>query len=177
MSNTRLITAIIAFVATFVFSAGLVRLLFGAPEPPPVSYNYNRTRCFDRQAKGIESFILKDISNGEERIDKISRHGGWDVTPASEYFTEFATAVDQYSRTSGSMDASHLPHDLQIAWNKHMNAWRNYADYLNETQNRSGRKAIGEEDYREAQSLYNTEINRTWYEVLRIARTHGANVY
>ena len=177
MSNTRIITAFIAFIATFIFSAGLVRILFGAPEYTAASYNYSRTHCFDRKARSIENFIYSDIANGEQRMDKIVRRGGYNVTPSSVYFADLADAVDEYAQTSGSMDDSQLPQDLRAEWRKHMNAWRNFADFLNETNASAARKAMSPEEFRAAERLYNKEINRTWEEVLSIGRTYGARVY
>ena len=164
MSNTKFITAVVAFVATFIFSAGLVRIIFPAPV---VQYVY-----FDRpqytnpnNTNEIESFLLRDIRNGEDRMDRISTLRNSD---SKRYSAEFADAVMQYSLTSSNMDATRFPQDFQIAWRNHMKAWRNYADFLKET-NDSSTSRCGE-------SRYNSEINRTWAEVLRIARSYGADV-
>jgi hypothetical protein len=155
MSNTRVITAIIAFVATFIFSAGLVRLIFPAPV---VKYVYTeRPRTFERSSNEIEQFLLQDIRNGDSRMDY-------------KYQDDYAAAVMDYWRVSSSMDASRFPRDFQNEWHDHMQAWRNYADYLAETKNSTTRRRCGE-----SKRLI-SEINRTWEEVKAVGRTYGAYV-
>jgi hypothetical protein len=155
MSNTRTITALVAFVATFIFSAGLVRIIFPAPV---VKYVYTeRPRTFERSSNEIEAFLLRDINNGESRMDY-------------KYTDDYAGAVMDYWRTSSSMDTSRFPRDFQDKWSAHMQAWRNYADYLTEVKKSSARR-----DCREGSRLIG-EINRTWEEVKSTGRTYGAYV-
>jgi hypothetical protein len=155
MSNTRIITALVAFVATFIFSAGLVRIIFPAPV---VKYVYTeRPRTFERSTNEIEAFLLRDISNGDARIDY-------------KYTETYADAVRDYWETSSSMDASGFPQDFQDAWRVHMKAWGDYADYL------QARKVSKNTRYCGLEKQYNAEINRTWQEVLRIGSTYGSNV-
>jgi hypothetical protein len=175
MSNTRFFTATIAFIVTFIFSAGLVRLIFGTPEVAPVSYH--RTQCFNRQSNMIESFIRQDIRNGETRMDKIARRGGMSITPSSIYFADFSKAVTEYSNESGGMDASRLPADLQTAWREHMKAWRDFAEFLAAVKDNGPANRMDTEDFKYAERGYNQEINRTWENVLSTGRSYGANVY
>jgi len=156
MSNTRIITALVAFLATFIFSAGLVRLIFPAPV---VKYVYTeRTRNYERRSSNeIEQFLLRDIRNGEERND---------YTRAGNYADEVMT----YWEASSSMDASRFPQDFQDAWNEHMQAWGDYAKYLRDKKSSQRNYSCG------LDKRYNREINRTWDEVLRIGRTYGAYV-
>lgn len=155
MSNTRVITAIIAFAVTFIFSAGLVRLIFPAPV---TKYVYTeRPRMFERSSNEIEQFLLQDIRNGDSRVDY-------------KYRDDYAEAVMDYWKTSSSMDASRFPQDFQNEWREHMQAWRNYADHLVETKN-SPRHRCGE-----GKRLI-SEINRTWEEVKATGRTYGAYVH
>ena len=154
MSNTRIITAFVAFVAAFIFSAGLVRIIFPAPV---VKYVYTESpRTFDRSSNEIESFLLRDISNGSDRVD-------------NRYADNYADAVTEYWKASSSMDASRFPQDFQNAWNLHMQAWGDYAEYL-QAKKAANRKSCGMDKH------YNSEINRTWEEVLRIGRTYGSNI-
>lgn len=155
MSNTRIITALVAFVATFIFSAGLVRLIFPAPV---VKYVYTeKTRTFERSSNEIEQFLLADIRNGESRND-YSRMDG------------YADEVMEYWQASSSMDASRFPQDFQNAWNLHMEAWGDYAKYLQDKKSSKRNYSCGLE------KRYNAEINRTWEDVLRIGRNYGAYV-
>ncbi len=162
MSNTRFITAIVAFVATFIFSAGLVRIIFPAPA---VQYVFtSRPQYRDRSSNEIESFLLRDIRNGESRMDRISSLREMDK---ELYSAEFADTVMDYSITSSNMDASRFPQDFQNAWREHMKAWRNYAEFLKENDPTLSKCA---------ERRCNAEINRTWVEVIRISRNYGANV-
>ena len=155
MSNTRIITALVAFVATFIFSAGLVRIIFPAPVTKYV--NVERTRTYQRSSNEIEQFLLRDISNGELRNDY-------------RYADDYALEVMTYWEASSSMDASRFPQDFQNAWREHMQAWGDYAKYLQEKKASQRNYSCGLE------KRYNAEINRTWEEVLRIGRTYGSNV-
>jgi hypothetical protein len=151
MSNTRIITALVAFVATFIFSAGLVRIIFPAPV---VKYVYSE-QTVRRSSSEIETFLLRDIRNGELReVDRYSEN--------------HANAVMDYWKTSSSMDASGFPQDFQNAWRLHMNAWGNYAEYL-QTKNESSSSYSCSLEKR-----YNEDINRTWADVLRIGRNYGS---
>jgi hypothetical protein len=155
MSNTRTVTALVAFVATFIFSAGLVRIIFPAPV---VKYVYTeRPRTFERSSNDIETFLLRDIRNGESRMDY-------------KYTDDYSEAVMDYWKTSSNMDASRFPRDFQDSWREHMQAWRNYADYLAEVKKSSARR-----DCSEGRRLV-SEINRTWEEVKSVGRTYGAIV-
>lgn len=153
MSNTRIFTALIAFVATFIFSAGLVRIIFPAPV---VKYVYME-QSPRRSASEIESFLLRDVRNGELReVDRYSEN--------------HANAVMDYWKTSSSMDAAAFPQDFQNAWRLHMNAWGNYAEYLqNKKESNNGYSCSLEK-------RYNEDINRTWEDVLRIARNYGSTL-
>jgi hypothetical protein len=155
MSNTRITTALVAFVATFIFSAGLVRLIFPAPV---VKYVYTeQSRTFERSSNEIERFLLADISNGESRNDY-------------RYTDSYADEVMEYWQASSSMDASGFPQDFQNAWNLHMQAWGDYAKYLQDKKSSKSNYSCGLE------KRYNAEINRTWEDVLRIGRNYGAYV-
>ena len=160
MNNTRSITAIVAFIATFIFSAGLVRIIFPAPA---VEYVFtNRPQYTNRNSSEIESFLLRDIRNGENRMNRISS-----LRENERYSAEFADAVMNYSISSSNMDASRFPQDFQNAWREHMKAWRNYAEFLKEADPTSSKCSEGR---------LNAEINRTWIEVVRIGRSYGADV-
>ncbi len=156
MSNTRTITALLAFVATFIFSAGLVRIIFPVPV---VKYVYTeRQRTFERRSSNdIEAFLLRDIRNGEERQDY-------------RYADDYAGEVMDYWKASSNMDASRFPQDFQDAWRVHMQAWGDYAVYLQDKKASNRNYSCGLE------KRYNAEINRTWEEVLRIGRTYGAYI-
>jgi len=73
------------------------------------------------------------------------------------------------------LDASEFPQDFQIAWNKHVDAWQDYSEFL-DIKKDSSKQKMNIDDYRDLDNSYNNEITETWYEVLRIGRNHGAYV-
>lgn len=150
MKNTKVIIAVIAFAVTFIFSAGLVKIIFPAPA---VQYVYvERPLLIERSnTNEIETFLLRDINNGDSRDNS-------------------AESVMDYWQASSSMDASRFPRDFQKVWSEHMQAWHNYAEYRMAVKNSPSRR-----DSREAVRL-NGEINRTWEIVKSVGRTYGAYV-
>lgn len=171
MKNTRTVTTIVAFIATFIFSAGLTRIIFPAPA---IQYVYiDRPQYIEHSSNEIEIFLLQDITNGESRMD---RAGSLRDVNDEEYFADFADSVMEYSDTSSSMNADNFPQDFQIAWQLHMKAWRNYANFLAIQENAPAGKRMKNADFKKGENSLNTEINRTWFEVLRIGRNHGAYI-
>jgi hypothetical protein len=171
MKNTRTVTTIVAFIATFIFSAGLTRIIFPAPV---VQYVYiDRPQYIEQSSNEIELFLLQDISNGESRMDRTSSLRDMND---EEYFAVFADSVMEYSDTSMSMNADNFPQDFQAAWHFHMKAWRNYAEFLAIQENAPAGKRMKKADFQKGESSLNAEINRTWFEVLRISRNYGADV-
>ncbi|MBS1798152.1 MAG: hypothetical protein JSS81_30340 [Acidobacteria bacterium] len=166
MSNTRNIIAVAAFAAAFIFSAGLVRIFFPQPavevlypsETCPFSRSAVEPRGFEKcTARSIENFVREDELNGYDRS-------------GNAYSDDKAESVMIYWRKSSQMDATRFPQDFQDAWGKHMQAWRNYADYLHDRKTSRRNLSRPSEDY------YNGEIDRTWDEVLRIGRSYGADI-
>lgn len=174
MKNTRFTAGIIAFITTFALSVGLVWLFFGFPVKP-TPFNYRHHNCSQRHSEAIYSFLRRDINNGEMR----------DVRSFSSNYSEredryiysienHANSVAEYVEASGNMNASHLPQDFQNAWRKHIDAWRDYSEYLNDLKKSKSR--IKSNDFYKAEKPYNKEINETWEEVLQIGRTYGAYI-
>lgn len=177
MRNKRLIAGIIAFIGTFAVSVGLVWLLFGFPAKPTYTYIYSRHNCSERHESAIYSLLQRDINNGRERDMRSFRTVDWEDTGNSRYsIKNHADSVAGYVNYSSSMDTSDLPQDFQIAWQKHMNAWRDYSNYLNDLKESSADSEMNEDGFEASENRYTNEINRTWYEVLRIGRTYGAYI-
>lgn len=109
----------------------------------------------------ITQIIAKDIENGMNRRQDFSR----------DYYV-YALATNDYVTVSENLDVSDLPSDFQAAWQKHMQAWRTHSDFLNE----AGKSSEIDSDFREISSRQINEINRTWYEVIRIARSYKAAI-
>ena len=73
--------------------------------------------------------------------------------------------------TSGSMNDETLPSDFQSAWREHMQARRDYSNFLNEV----SENKIKDESFRRLEDKYITNINKTWAAVLKIGRGYGAS--
>ncbi len=175
MRNTRFITAIIAFAGTFAVSVGLVWLLFGFPVKEVVNYSHHN--CSQRHADAIYSHLQRDIGNGRERDEKSFRANNREENDESGYSVLFhASSVAEYADQSGSLDTSNLPQDFQIAWHKHMDAWRNYSEFLTDMKEVADDGKISQKNFEILQNRYTNEVDRTWYEVLRISRNYGAFV-
>jgi len=176
MTKTRYIVGIIAFIGTFAVSVGLVWLIFGFPTKP--NYNYTRHKCNDRNADAIFSHISRDKRNGEIRDQRSFRTNNWERNGEIGYSIEnHADSVANYVDEAYRMDVTDLPQDFQIAWQIHIAAWRDYSNYLNELKNSPETEKSDHRDFIFSENRYNNEINRSWYEVLRKGRIHGADVW
>jgi hypothetical protein len=145
------VISIVAFTVTFGFSVGLIGLLFGFPQA------------------NIERLINQDINNGEFRNFEIRQVDSYNKLTISEY-TE---SINNYVDKSESMDDSDLPADFQAAWRSHMKAWRDYSNFLNEMRESSYK--MNDSEFKKHESEFNLQINRTWYQTLRIGRSYGAS--
>ncbi|MEK7723642.1 MAG: hypothetical protein AAB336_04785, partial [Acidobacteriota bacterium] len=83
-----------------------------------------------------------------------------------------AVRTNDYVSASENINVDGLPAEFQDAWQRHMQAWRNHTNYLNEKRFDRGFNS----NYDAISSDQINEINRTWWEVLRIARQNGAKI-
>jgi hypothetical protein len=155
--KTKHIIALVTFVATFVLSSTLVALLF--PQPVTVARNVVVSRgCKTSTAQRISQLLRQDINNGVSRRDIESAE------------RSRAARTEDYVSASERLSYEDLPTNFQTAWQKHIQAWRKQANLLNTLESDDL-----EDEAMERMSYRNTEeINRTWYEVLRIAKENGA---
>lgn len=157
--KTKHILALVTFVATFVFSSALVALLFPQPVKQVRNVVFNKG-CKTTTAQRIFQLLQSDINNGSTRRD-------WESNQRS-----LAARTEDYVSASERLSYEDLPMDFQAAWQKHIQAWRKQANLYNTLDSDEF-----EDEAIERMSNRNTdEINRTWYEVLRIARQHGAMI-
>lgn len=174
MKNSRTVYGLIAFAVAFVFSAGLVRILFPAPYVPvvevtplPVRESYCDRRKHPKKPKlatRLEEFIEQDKTNGDDRST--------DLIDGNVVSPTFVDSVNEYYETSSSMNTDYFPRDFVDAWNAHMKAWKNYADYLQLNRDRR----VDRDLFDAKQRAYNKEISKTWDVVIRLARENGAEV-
>lgn len=173
--RSKHIAALITFFATFAFSA-FIALLFATPKfyevPPVKDYTFKSYHNGCRKGTGdkIKDFLVQDKQNGSN-LDRyrLSYDEGF-VTRAS--LEIFADSVSEYYALSTIMHSSHFPRDFQNAWSEHMGAWMEYEEFLQTSKN----KRLTFEDFNSRAERYSDEITRTWKEVLRVGREHGADL-
>ncbi len=159
------ILGIIAFTVTFGLSAGLVGLLFGFPQTQTHSHASNVSYNSAYQGK-ISRLLDRDVSNGDLREKAYFKF--YDGDAESLYKNdEYRQAVNEYYINSSSMCDSATPEDFRYAWREHMNAWKNQAEYLN---------TLDDNESAENYIDNTVEINRTWFQVLRIANRYGVEI-
>lgn len=172
----KIILGIIAFTLTFGFSAGLVGLLFGFPQPEVKPFAYNKKYNSVHSDK-IQRLLTKDIGNGDLRNQEIykleTNNNGF---ASSIYKAKYRSVINDYYVKSSSINDSNLPEDFKYAWREHMNAWKKQAQYLDSLQ--EDKEGFAEDiDLAVKNYSDNTnEINSTWYQVLRIADRYGVDV-
>lgn len=166
------ILGIIAFTLTFGLSAGLVGVLFGFPQPQHNSYVSTVRHNSVYQGK-ISRLLSRDVSNGDAREKAYYEFYEGD-TESLYKNDEYRQAVNEYYISSSSLNDSAIPEDFRYAWREHMKAWKDQAEYLNSIQNDS----YGKNDKTTAENYTDNtvEINRTWFQVLRIASRYGVEI-
>jgi hypothetical protein len=170
----KIILGIIAFTLTFGLSSTLVGLLFGFPQPSPQTFTSNAKYSSAYKYK-IKRLLKRDVRNGELRnrqVDKLYTNNGDFSSLYSN--AEYRQSINDYYVKSSSMNDSNLPDDFKYAWREHMKAWKNQASYLNSLQD--GSFSNGDESPVENYTDNTNEINRTWFQVLRIAERYGVEI-
>lgn len=165
------IVSIIAFISAFAVSAAFASLFIDKSQYENYSIytsrNYSNCRYADQTCKDILSLLVRDISNGRKRQENYDYSLGKDGNVSPKY----AETVAVYADASGSLDDEHLPADFQSAWREHMQAWRDYSDFLNEV----SENKIEDEAFDRLEDIYTYKINKTWAAVLKIGRGYGAS--
>ena len=174
MRSTKIFISAVAFIAAFVFSVVFVGLLFGSSQSS--SHFVYKKNCSQQYAENISALIRQDVKNGRTRGKKLYQIDK-DFRPpfTNPTFADYSGAVTEYVDASHSIYAGNLPHDFQYAWREHLRAWRNYSDFLESMKYASEQSKQFEEETGISDARYSQEINRTWDEVLRIAREYNAD--
>ncbi|HZH34232.1 MAG TPA: hypothetical protein VEX64_05290 [Pyrinomonadaceae bacterium] len=171
--KTKLITTLIAFATTFGFSTLMMEFV-KEKRAPQTHYLTTQIRYHSETEQKILKLLRQDIKNGLERRSKLSHMEDVDFSTAA-LLNDYAEATAEYAYKSSSIDETGIPADFQFAWRRHMKAWRDYADFLDETRNLSENQRR-EMDLDEMDFEKSLEINQSWREVLRTARKYGASL-
>ncbi len=175
--RSKNILSVVAFIAAFGLSVAFASLFISKNTYSCSSTNYLKYKQNPATAEAITDLIHEDYVNGYNRSEKIYDIGeSYPPDVNSVAFADYAEAIEGYVDDSSSMDANDLPGDFQTAWRGHMEAWRDYSTFLNQSADISGRTACSLRKFNATESLHNQKINRTWFEVLQIGRSYGANV-
>ncbi|HLM01927.1 MAG TPA: hypothetical protein VK400_12805 [Pyrinomonadaceae bacterium] len=175
--RSKAVLSIIAFLAAFGISVAVTpRTSTKSTAGNP----YVKRSCAQTAAaRRITSLLEQDIENGNilDRKMRRVRENGLSRN-SEEYFVTYARLTDQYVTASQAIDDSQLPKDFTSAWRAHMKAWRNHADFLNETGYNPPRSSVdgAGSGPRETYAQQNNEISNTWFEVLRVAREYDAYI-
>ncbi len=168
------ILAIIAFFATFIFSV----LLIGVPVKKTSCFTYNFTNSSHTHNRAtqrkITDLLKRDIANGDFRDLNIRANSNFYLDDTFHIPASFVDTVEDYVSKSESINDADLPADFQNAWRDHMKAWRDHADFLETSQTSCLMRSLDSDDMRRVYLSQDREISRTWYKVLRVAKSHGA---
>lgn len=181
------ILSIAAFVTTFALSAAFASLFIVKPlntetytivsKPSYTAKSYCNLKRKSAAAVAIADLIANDHINGDARSNanyKIDE--GYSPSPTTAGFKIYANNVEKYVNASSSMSTTNLPKDFKAAWREHLKAWRNYSNFLNRTAVSSDKRILDRDSFDEAEIPYNSEISRTWAEVIEIGNSYGADV-
>jgi hypothetical protein len=167
----KTVLSIIAFVTAFAVSVAVTPQTVRQTSPS----SYYSKRCSET-ARKITNLLERDIANGQARDRKMNRVLEQDASVGSPiYNLHYTAAVTAYTKESLAIDTADLPNEFKSAWREHMNAWQKHSDFLNENVGLDGR-ILRERGFYRTSDAHIREISETWYEVLRIARKHGAEI-
>lgn len=165
------IVSIIAFISAFAVSAAFASLFIDKSQYTNYNIyavkNYSACQNGDQTCKDILSLLVRDVRNGQTRQDDYD----YSLSEKGNVSPKYAESVADYADNSGSMNDENLPSDFQSAWREHMQAWRDYSNFLNEV----SENKIADESFRRLEDKYTRNINKTWAKVLKIGRGYGAS--
>jgi len=168
--NTKIITAIVAFLIAFGFSTAITRL-FVAPAGNFYSF---RSESYTQNRQKIHALLQQDVRNGLQRRAKLDEMN-IDLSHFSvESVVAEAELVAEYTDSSANINDSDLPHEFQAAWREHMKAWREHAEFYNRVKHSCERRRLTDDQIAETSAKQSRKIDNTWYKVLRIAKRYDA---
>ncbi len=176
--RSKTIISLLTFALTFGFSAYFAS--FFLPEKVVVkdfNFNYN----YDYNFKSAENdsamlkFLRQDIQNGVERSANYYNRGDESNTEYAlkDYIQRKSASVKIYHEESSSMDSGGFPRDFRVAWKKHMNAWRDYSNFLVKSAHTD---QIDENEFYTKKAELNAEISATWKDVLDIGENYDERI-
>jgi hypothetical protein len=171
--RSKHIIAIVTFFTCFAVSSFLVGMIFpNDASNTELNQIVNlRPQADAEVSEKILVLLQQDGENGDQRDDEIFDY--WTENERVFSLTAKTRIFSDYAKNSATIDDSGLPQDFQTAWRKHMDAWADYSDFLRKVENAK----MSSENINRVERQYESDINSTWYEVLHIARSYGAEFY
>lgn len=167
------IISTIAFITAFAFSAAFASLFIDKSQTTSFetyeirNVSTSNCRASDKTCLDILALLVQDIRNGDRRVANYD----YSVSGKGNVSIRRAESVEEYADASSRMEDAHLPSDFRSVWREHMQAWRDYSDFLNEV----SRKKISESEFEQQEDRLIYDINRTWAIVLKTGRGYGAD--
>lgn len=189
--RSKINLSIVAFIVAFGLSAAVaglfaverqsktVYLSVTAPEIAPTYQS--KTSCFGKRnnasvAQKITGLIRQDHLNGNESGKSVYDGNAAIFSSNDATFSGYAEAVKRYVDSSDTIKTNDLPSDFQNAWSEHLQAWRDYSNFLNRMKMSSKRTVLTDEELLEIDAFHSREINRTFTDVTEIGANYGADV-
>ncbi|MCW5958827.1 MAG: hypothetical protein KIS76_01620 [Pyrinomonadaceae bacterium] len=164
----RSVLSTLVFALTFGSSVLLVGLIFGFPSFTGKLFFTNSLSAEERVAVRIERLLERDRRNAivrDMRILRLERSLDRTATPA-----DYAGIIDLYATDIERIDSKRVPHEFRSSWKAHVKAWREYSLFLNSVNASYDFESV----YSRENDRLSGEIERTWYETLKVGRLHGS---
>lgn len=115
----------------------------------------------------MASLLVRDNILGAERLRKYD----YSLGEKGNVSAKRAATVAEYAAEASNMSDADLSPEFRTEWREHMQAWRDYSKFLNEV----SENKIDNAEFRRLENRYLDEINDSYDDVLKIARTYGVN--
>jgi hypothetical protein len=165
------ILSIIAFISAFAVSAAFASLFTDKSQYN--NYNIYAVRsnpnCQDKNPTCTEmlSLLVRDNIIGAER----QRSYDYSLSETGNVSPKRAESVAEYADEASNMNVANLPSEFRTEWREHMQAWRDYSNFLNEV----SQNKIEDAEFSRLENRYLREINDSYDDVLKFAKTYGVN--
>lgn len=170
--RSKHIIALATFFTCFAISSLIVGVFFDNNSIDSKLYETVRVsqQTDSDAAEKILLVLRQDEENGAERV--VDEFG---FSVDSEFFPSLAVKAKvtaEYARKSARIVDAGLPSDFQFAWRRHMKAWSDYSNFLSKAE----KAAMNTGDINRLETEYIREVDSSWFRVLRVARTYGADL-
>lgn len=164
--------SIIAFISAFAVSAAFASIF--TDKSQYTNYNIyavrNSPNCQTKKqfCSEMSSLLVRDNIIGAERNKSFNyslKNENGNVSP------EYSENTAQYVEEASNMNDANLPEEFRTKWRKHLQAWRDYSEFLKEV----SQNKIDNEEFKNLDARHGYEIDKTYIDVLKLAKTYGVN--